>query len=63
MHENIYEWVCEILVGEIVMINGCWWHWNVFMVIELLIKIYVIVLWIIGLRICDDNMMLDGCFE
>jgi len=25
MHESICEWVCEILVGEIVMINGCWW--------------------------------------
>jgi hypothetical protein len=25
MHENICEWVCETLVGEIVMINGCWW--------------------------------------
>jgi hypothetical protein len=41
MHENICEWVCETLVGEIVMINGCWWHWNVFMVMELLIKKYI----------------------
>jgi hypothetical protein len=52
MHENICEWVCEKLVGEIVMINGCWSK-----------NIYVVVLWIIGLRICDDNMMLDGWFE
>jgi hypothetical protein len=34
MHENICEWVCELLVGEIVMINGCLWHWNVFVVMN-----------------------------
>jgi hypothetical protein len=26
-------------------------------------KKYMIVLWIIGLRICDDKMMLDGWLE
>jgi len=49
---------CDIFGLRIVIINGCYWNWNVLMVIEFLVKIYVNELWYIWIENCDDKWML-----
>jgi hypothetical protein len=49
---------CDIFGLRIVIINGCYWNWNVLMVIEFSVKIYVNELWYIWIENCDDKWML-----
>jgi hypothetical protein len=46
---------CDIFGLRIVMINGYCWNWNVLMVMEWLVKIYVNELWYIWIENCDDK--------
>jgi hypothetical protein len=48
----------DIFGLRIVMINRCSWNWNVFIVMEVLVKIYVNELWYIWIKNCDNKWML-----
>jgi hypothetical protein len=53
-------WIgCDIFELRIVIINGCCWNWNVFIVIEVLVKIYVNGLWYIWTKNCDNKWILS----
>jgi hypothetical protein len=49
---------CDIFGLRIVIIKGFCWNWNVLMVMELLVKIYVNELWYIWIKNCDNTGML-----
>jgi hypothetical protein len=48
----------DIFGLRIVRINRCSWNWNVFIVMEVLVKIYVNGLWYIRIKNCDNKWML-----
>jgi hypothetical protein len=53
-----YMWMSGDIFGlRIVMINGCW-NFNVFIAMEVLVKIYVNGLWYIWIKNCDNKWML-----